>query len=93
MFNKDEYRQKAKEYLSNLTGEDVKEMFTNAGFEVFEGNGEIIITDELEEMDEKISFTIPVPIHVQFSKTKNKHSYNKIDLSSLLFEDNHKEIA
>ncbi|MFD9626218.1 hypothetical protein [Peribacillus muralis] len=91
MFNKDEYRQKAKEYLSNLTGEEVIEMFTNAGFEVFEGNGEIINTSELEKMDEKISFTVPVP--GKFSKKKTKYSYNKIDLSTLFFEDDHKEIA
>lgn len=52
MFNKDEYRQKAKEYLSNLTGEELKGVLVNAGFEVIEGSGEIIITGKEENNNE-----------------------------------------
>lgn len=47
----DKYKKRVQKYLDSLTDEEVKEMFTNAGFEVFEGSGEIILTEKCIECE------------------------------------------
>lgn len=41
-----ELKEKIQKYLDSLTDEEFEEVFSSAGFEVLEGSGKIIFTDE-----------------------------------------------
>jgi len=66
------YREEAVEFFESLSKEELKSLLSNAGFEVEDGAGEVIFTEELEG---EVSFSIKANY-----KRGTSYSYQSVSL-------------
>jgi hypothetical protein len=57
------YREEAKNYLESLNREDLQALLVDAGFEVEDGEGQVIYTEQLEA---EVNFTIKGQLVAQY---------------------------